>query len=117
MDKKSKYYEAEGELLSASFKTYRALMRYYNKAEEFGFSKNTPAQMLNDLENYKEAYRQINKVLVRHMVNTKGLKPYELLVMKDRMEFWDGQFKEDGRQFVRKRMIRAKPSTISPTAS
>lgn len=100
VDKKSKYYEAEGELLSASFKTYRALMRYYNKAEEFGFSKKTPAQMLNDLENYKEAYRQINKVLVRHMVNTKGLKPYELLVMKDRMEFWDGQFKEDGRQFT-----------------
>ena len=29
VDKKSKYYEAEGELLSASFKTYRALMRYY----------------------------------------------------------------------------------------
>ena len=101
VEKKKDYYEAEGELLSAAFKTYRALMRYYNKAEEYKFTRETPAKMLSDLEDYKEAYRQINNVLVRHLINTKNLKPYELLKMTDRMTFWKGQFQPGKDKFKR----------------
>lgn len=99
VEKKKEYYEAEGELLSAAFKTYRALMRYYRQAEEYKFTRETPAKMLSDLEDFKEAYRQINNVLVRHLVNTKNLKPYELLTMTDRMTFWKGQYRPDKSKF------------------
>lgn len=72
---KTEYYEAEGELLTAAFNSYLAIFDYFSAARENQMSADKLKNYADSLTDYKNAYKQIHKLMVSNLWNTAGLKP------------------------------------------
>ena len=73
---KQDFYEAEGDLYSAAFKSYTAIMTYYNNAKNMNLSNNKLVEYTTKLDSYKAIYGKIHEILVKNLLNTEGLSKY-----------------------------------------
>lgn len=76
VDKKTKFYEAEGELLSAAFNTYDAIRNYWVKADSFGLTNEELKNYETKINGYKTVYSNIHDDVVKNLFNTSGLTTY-----------------------------------------
>ncbi len=66
VDDKSEYYEAEGELLEAAFKSYKAVKAYW----DMGLTNNKLKEYADKINKYKESYRAINEKTIANVIYT-----------------------------------------------
>lgn len=76
VDSKIVYYEAEGELVEAAFKTYLAIEDYKGSAKEKGFDIAKIKSYPEKLANYKKAYKEIHALTISNLLNTSKLSLY-----------------------------------------
>lgn len=73
---KQEFYEAEGDLLAAAFKSYNAIMDYQKSAESMGLNNAKLVEYTNKLDAYKTVYKEIHTIAVKNLLNTSGLPQY-----------------------------------------
>ncbi|MCD8120007.1 MAG: DUF5702 domain-containing protein [Lachnospiraceae bacterium] len=76
VQKKQDFYESEGKLYSAVYKTYCALMEYQDKVTSGGMSLDRLKGYLEELKEMDEAYSEIHTLMVCNLYNTQGLSVY-----------------------------------------
>ena len=82
VENKQKYYEAEGELLKAAYRTYVAIMTYYDNADQMEPDKERlNNQKLVDYQTrinaYPAAFEEICRLVVSNLLNTGDLHDYD----------------------------------------
>lgn len=75
-EKKTEFYEAEGELLAAALNSYIAIYDFYSAARSLGLDNNKLQEYANKLSTYKNTYAEIHRLTVSNLLNTEGLQAY-----------------------------------------
>ena len=92
VDKKSEYYEAEGELLAAAFNSYIALYDYFDDTNKKSFNNDKLKGYADKLTVYKNVYSEIHKLYVSNLSNTSGLSKYNRITLKE--DTYDSSYTE-----------------------
>lgn len=76
VDEKTQFYTAEGELLEAAVNSYKAIKAYHESAKASGLSNATLLGYIDQINGYREAYKEIHGYIVSNLLNTSGLTAY-----------------------------------------
>lgn len=94
VEAKRDYYETEGELRKQAYYSYLAIKKYYllghdssksiqaAPAANYLRSKETVNILAEQLESYRETYKDINRVIIFNLIGTENLESYQRVSYK-----------------------------------
>lgn len=81
VDEKKEFCEAEAKLMEDSYYTYKYLYDNYSNASPAP-NNELLTGCLSDMQSYREAYRELNQLLVTNLYNTSGLAIFNRAVVE-----------------------------------
>lgn len=76
VEKKQEFFEAEGELLKAAYKSYRAIMDYYDDAKIVPLNNKKLTDYAKTINDIKTIYKSVHAETVKNLLNTSDLSVY-----------------------------------------
>jgi len=111
VDEKTQFYTAEGELLEAAVNSYKAIKAYHESAKASGLSNATLLGYIDQINGYREAYKEIHGHIVSNLLNTSGLTAYSRYTTSlDEYRYIDDEGEVDSAIYSRKEKVKDEES-------
>lgn len=73
VDEKEDFYEAEGELLTAAYNSYKAIKKYVDKVDQIQLTNDKLQEYSGKINGQRSAYEAIHNIAVSNLLNTEKL--------------------------------------------
>jgi len=73
VEKKEDFYEAEGELLTAAYNSYKAIRKYVDKVNQIQLTNDKLLEYSGKINDQRAAYEAIHTIAVSNLLNTEKL--------------------------------------------